>query len=110
MDEIRDTRLLRRAEVETLTALKRSAIYGKVAAGMFPAPVKIGARGVRWRYEDILHWMDDLPSAKPADDQSYSGFPKVPSAYSPGVADHATSLGDSPRHHSIDRRTRRGAA
>ena len=110
MDEIRDTRLLRRAEVETLTALKRSAIYGKVATGMFPAPVKIGARAVRWRYEDILRWMDDLPSAKPADDQRYSGLPKVPSAYSAGVTDHATSLIDSPGHQSIDRRTRSGAA
>ena len=110
MDEYTNRRLLRRCDVEAITALKRSAIYEKIAHGGFPPPVKIGPRSVRWRYADILRWMVDLPSAKPAGDQRYSGFPKVPSAYSPGVTDHTTSLIDSPGHHSIDRRTRRGAA
>ena len=110
MDEYTNTRLLRRREVELLTALKRSAIYDKVAHFAFPPPVKIGPRSVRWRYGDILRWMDDLPSAKPADDQRYRGFPKVPSAYSPGVTDHATSRLDWPGDQSVDRRTRRGAA
>ena len=60
MDEFRQKRLLRRGEVEELTALRRSALYQKIAEGVFPAPVKIGKRSVRWRYQDILAWIESL--------------------------------------------------
>ena len=41
-------RMLRRKEVEQITARSRSAIYEGMAAGTFPKPVKIGARAVAW--------------------------------------------------------------
>jgi len=39
-------RMLRRKEVEQITARSRSAIYEGMAAGTFPRSVKIGARAV----------------------------------------------------------------
>ena len=64
MEEITHKRLLRRVEVERL-ALKRSAIYQKVTDGLFPPPVRIGRRSVRWRYADILAWIENLESMEP---------------------------------------------
>lgn len=61
-------RLLRRPEVETMTAMSCAAIYAKMAAGYFPRPVRIGAgpRGaVAWRLSDIQRWIDSRPLANP---------------------------------------------
>jgi prophage regulatory protein len=49
-------RLLRLAEVVTIVALKRSAIYRYISEGRFPAPIKVGIRSVRWKMVDILAW------------------------------------------------------
>ena len=49
-------RLLRFAEVSTMVGLRRSAIYQYVSEGRFPAPIKIGIRGVRWKLSDVLVW------------------------------------------------------
>lgn len=38
------------------TQLSRSTIYAKINDGSFPAPVKIGARAVAWRVEDVKDW------------------------------------------------------
>ena len=65
MEEITHKRLLRRVEVERLTALKRSAIYQKVTDGLFPPPVRIGWRSVRWRCTDLLAWIENLESMEP---------------------------------------------
>lgn len=51
-------RLLRRHEVEELVGLKKSAIYNRVRAGTFPAPVHLTCtRTARWRGSDITAWM-----------------------------------------------------
>jgi prophage regulatory protein len=50
-------RMLRRPEVEKLTARSRSAIYEGMAAGTFPKPVKIGARAVAWPESVIRNWI-----------------------------------------------------
>ena len=47
-------RLIRRQEVEEMTALSRSTIYRHKKEGRFPEPVRIGPRAVRWRYSDII--------------------------------------------------------
>ena len=58
-------RLLRRHEVEQLVGLARSSLYAKVAARDFPAPVKIGERGVRWRASDIAAWIESRETTHP---------------------------------------------
>ena len=56
--------LLRLSEVQCLVGLKKTAIYSRVGAGLFPEPLKLGERCVRWRAEDIEAWLAD-PSRLP---------------------------------------------
>jgi prophage regulatory protein len=53
-----EIRLLRLPEVIRAVGLRRSAIYARVAAGTFPAPVSIGARSVAWVSDDVAKWID----------------------------------------------------
>ncbi|MCA0943376.1 AlpA family phage regulatory protein [Salipiger pacificus] len=50
-------RMLRRGEVERITALSKSTLYRMIARGDFPAPVRIGARAVGWRGSVIQEWV-----------------------------------------------------
>lgn len=50
-------KLLRRPEVEGITALSRSTIYEWMKRGEFPQPVKLGTRLVAWRQSDIDAWL-----------------------------------------------------
>ncbi|RME59835.1 MAG: AlpA family transcriptional regulator [Caldilineae bacterium] len=59
-------RLLRLKSVLDLTGLSRSRVYELIAAGAFPAPVKIGARAVAWRASEIAAWIDSRPPARRA--------------------------------------------
>ncbi len=59
--------LLRRANVEAITGLKRSTIYAMVKKGVFPPPVKITTKAVGWKYNDISRWIDTLNTASPLD-------------------------------------------
>lgn len=52
-----DQTLLRRPEVEKLTGKGRSSMYSDIQKGLFPAPVKIGARAVAWRRKSVLDWI-----------------------------------------------------
>lgn len=46
--------LLPRSEVERRVGLRRSAIYARIAAGSFPAPVQEpGTHNVRWLASEI---------------------------------------------------------
>ena len=56
--------LLRRKEVERLTALSRATIYRLIKAGKFPLPVEIGTGSVRWRQTDVLAWQASLPTSQ----------------------------------------------
>ena len=61
-------RLLRRPEVEAMTAMSCAAIYAKMDEGRFPRPVRIGTgpRGaVAWRLSDIQEWIESRPIADP---------------------------------------------
>lgn len=51
-------RFLRLSEVKHLVGLGRSAIYQRVKAGEFPAPISLGARAVAWTSDSISTWMD----------------------------------------------------
>ena len=51
--------LLKLDEVKKRTALSRSSIYAKVAAGTFPRPVKQGSSSV-WVDTEVQGWIDAL--------------------------------------------------
>ncbi len=55
--------LLKRPEVEAMTALSRSALYEAMARGDFPRPIRIGPRGVRWITAEIQEWIALRPRA-----------------------------------------------
>ncbi|WP_136799695.1 helix-turn-helix transcriptional regulator [Desulfosediminicola ganghwensis] len=59
------TKLLRLPEVESITGLKKSAIYAWVKKGFFPPPVRLGAKAVAWRASDVQEWVDKLPRRNP---------------------------------------------
>jgi prophage regulatory protein len=46
-----------------LTGLARSTIYRLVASQSFPMPVKLAARAVAWRREDIEAWSQTRTSS-----------------------------------------------
>jgi prophage regulatory protein len=55
--------LLDRAAVEQRVAMRRSAIYARIAAGTFPKPVPIGGpagkpTAVRWLESDVTLWIE----------------------------------------------------
>ncbi|MCH8491524.1 MAG: AlpA family transcriptional regulator [Oceanicaulis sp.] len=51
-------RILRRREVEIRTGLSRSSIYASIAAGQFPAPLRLTARSVGWVEHEIDSWIE----------------------------------------------------
>ena len=55
--------ILRRADVEKMIGLKRSAIYAAMATGDFPKPVKLSRRAVGWRKEDVQRWLSTREAA-----------------------------------------------
>lgn len=56
-------KLLRLPSVEEKTGLKKSTIYAGVKAKTFPAPVRLSARAVAFREEDIDRWISERVSA-----------------------------------------------
>ena len=54
-----------RAVVER-TALSKSTIYVRMAAGTFPRAVSLGAATVRWLDTEIDQWIDDQIKARDA--------------------------------------------
>lgn len=52
-------KLLRLPAVEALTGLKKSTLYAAVKSKTLPAPVRLSARAVAWREEDIDRWISE---------------------------------------------------
>ena len=52
----RITRFLRLPAVISLVGKSRTAIYRDIQAGVFPAPIRIGARSVAWDSTAIENW------------------------------------------------------
>jgi prophage regulatory protein len=48
-------------EVMAQTGLPRSSLYAQVKLGTFPKPIKLGARSVGWRVEDVEAWIATRP-------------------------------------------------
>ena len=49
--------VLRLPVVMARTGLSRSTIYAKIAAGVFPEPINLGARAVGWLADEIEAWL-----------------------------------------------------
>lgn len=49
--------LLRIQTVAQATGLSDATIYRKLAAGQFPAPVRLGSRCTRWKAADVRAWI-----------------------------------------------------
>ena len=55
--------LLRRREVAELVRLSVPTIYRMMKEDTFPRPIKLGARAVAWRREDLERWLSERPQA-----------------------------------------------
>jgi prophage regulatory protein len=51
--------LIRFEALQAQVPAGHSTIYDWMAKGLFPRPVKIGARAVAWRQSDIDRWLED---------------------------------------------------
>jgi prophage regulatory protein len=56
-----DAMIYRLKDVLAATGLPRSSLYGMIARGAFPPPIRLGARSVGWPARDILEWISDRP-------------------------------------------------
>ena len=56
-------RLLRRTEVERYCQIDRSTIYRLMRLGLFPVPIRIGPRAVRWLEHELAAWLARRPRA-----------------------------------------------
>lgn len=61
--------LLRLPQVKARTALSRSEIYRRIAAGTFPAPVKLGERASAWPEHEVSAWCEARIAARDASQQ-----------------------------------------
>ena len=58
-----ETRLLRRVEVERYCQISRSTIYRLMRAGLFPTPIRIGPKAIRWSEQELMAWLARRPRA-----------------------------------------------
>ena len=64
-----NTRLLTRLEVQSKCRIARSSVYRLMRAGLFPSPIRIGVRSVRWRESEIDEYLATRPRATGEVDQ-----------------------------------------
>ena len=62
--------MIKLKEVQKMTSLSRSSIYAYIDKGIFPTQVKLGARSVAWKNEEIIAWMESRISARDAANSS----------------------------------------
>ncbi|MEY4750389.1 MAG: hypothetical protein RIQ60_2603 [Pseudomonadota bacterium] len=61
--QVKRDRLVRIAEVEQITGLKKSSIYGLMKSGKFPNSVRISKRCTAWQEAAVLTWVQDQIAA-----------------------------------------------
>lgn len=61
-------KLIRLPRVLERVAVSRSTLLRWVAAGRFPAPVRIGARAVAWSERAVSDWIASRLAEQPAPD------------------------------------------
>lgn len=53
--------ILRRKVVLKITGLSNSTMYRQIAAGVFPAPLRLGPRAVGWLESSVVEWVASRP-------------------------------------------------
>jgi prophage regulatory protein len=61
-----ESRVMRRAEVEKKTGIKRAHIYRLMRAGQFPKRLRIGVRAVGWDSVEVEQWIAARRKDRPA--------------------------------------------
>ncbi len=59
-------RLLALPDVEQVTGLKKTTIYGLIKKGEFPRPIRLTRRASRWPASQVQAWIADCIQAKAA--------------------------------------------
>jgi prophage regulatory protein len=54
----RKVQILKRREVEAMTTLSRSTIYRLMAAGKFPASIRLSANSVGWIESEVIAYLE----------------------------------------------------
>lgn len=57
--------LIRLPQVQAIVPYSRSQIYHLVAAGDFPAPLKLGPRASAWVEAEVIAWVDERMAERP---------------------------------------------
>ena len=57
-------KILRRPEVQRRVGMGRSTLYGAIAEGRFPKPIKIGERSVGWLECEVQGWLEARVAAR----------------------------------------------
>lgn len=57
-------RILRRPEVESIVGLRRTRIDELERTGRFPKRIRLSARAVGWRSDEIEDWITSRPRAE----------------------------------------------
>ncbi|MBO9398230.1 AlpA family phage regulatory protein [Shimia sp. R9_2] len=63
--QIRD-RLLPRDEVVQIVGASVPTIYRWMAAGLFPRPIPVGPRAVRWMESEVYEWIENRKLSRAA--------------------------------------------
>lgn len=59
-----DLKILRRPTVLKKIPVCRSTMYAMIAAGKFPAPIKLGPRSVGWVEQEVDDWLQEQIKAR----------------------------------------------
>ena len=57
-------RLLTCRQVQRVCGLSKSTLYRLMRTGVFPEPLKIGPKAIRWRADEIQEWVESRPRAR----------------------------------------------
>lgn len=60
---MKNFKIMKRPEVESITGLSRSSIYEKMDKGAFPKPIKLSERSVGWLEHEVQEWLKNRVSA-----------------------------------------------
>ena len=64
------SKLLRLEEVLARVPISKSSVLRQVSEGLFPRPVRVGARRIAWLEDEIAAWQTARVAARDATDQA----------------------------------------
>ena len=56
------SKILRMPDVLDKVGVSRTTIWRQVKAGIFPSPIRLSARSVGWRENEVDEWLDAQPA------------------------------------------------